>query len=81
MARRDNKETARARQVPFNLMDLEPSEEEDDTTVAGHMLLRQQRQLLYRMRLIEHEMPKLVGESTEPIPGYHWLNSGRAFSL
>lgn len=60
MARRDNKETTRARQVPFNLMDLEPSEEEDDTTVAGHILLRQQRQLLYYMRLIEHEMPKLV---------------------
>jgi len=41
-------------------MDLEPSEEDDDTTVAGHLLLRQQRQLLYRMRLIEHEIPKLV---------------------
>ena len=62
MARRDNKETARARQVPFNLMDLEPSAEGDDTTVAGHIMLRQRRQLLYRMRLIEHEMPKLVGE-------------------
>ena len=62
MARRDSKETARARQVPFNLMDLEPSAEDDDTTVAGHIVLRQRRQLLYRMRLIEHEMPKLVGE-------------------
>lgn len=67
MARRDNKETSRARQVPFNLMDLEPSETEDDTTVAGHLMLRQQRQLLYHMRLIEHEMPKLVGESAECI--------------
>lgn len=65
MARRDNKETEEARQVPFNLMDLEPSAEDDDTTVAGHILLRQHRQLLYRMRLIEHEMPKLVGESVE----------------
>jgi len=60
MARRDNKETAKARQVPFNLMDLEPSAEDDDTTVAGHIMLRQRRQVLYRMRLIEHEMPKLV---------------------
>ena len=67
MARRDNKETARARQVPFNLMDLEPPEADDDTTVAGHIMLRQQRQLLYHMRLIEHEMPKLVGGSTECI--------------
>jgi small subunit ribosomal protein S35 len=62
MARRDSKETVRARQVPFNLMDLEPSAEDDDTTVAGHIVLRQRRQLLYHMRLIEHEMPKLVGE-------------------
>lgn len=67
MARRDNKETARAREIPFNLMDLEPSEEDDDTTAAGHILLRQQRQLLHRMRLIEHEMPKLVGEPMERI--------------
>ena len=78
MARRDNKETMRARQVPFNLMDLEPPETEDDTTVAGHIMLRQQRQLLYHMRLIEHEMPKLVGESTERIysNGFQqfWLN-------
>lgn len=65
MARRDNKETARAREVPFNLMDLEPPEAEDDTTVAGHIMLRQQRQLLYHMRLIEHEMPKLVGKPTD----------------
>ena len=43
-------------------MDLEPSETEDDTTVAGHIRLRQHRQQLYHMRLIEHEMPKLVGE-------------------
>ena len=68
MARRDNKETAKARQVPFNLMDLEPSAEDDDTTVAGHIMLRQRRQVLYRMRLIEHEMPKLVGESMESTP-------------
>lgn len=34
----------------------------DDATSAGHLLLQQQRQLLYYLRLIEHEMPKLVGE-------------------
>ena len=85
MARRDNKETTRARQVPFNLMDLEPSEEDDDTTVAGHIMLRQQRQLLYHMRLIEHEMPKLVGGSAERIPlncfQRFWLNLGCASSF
>ncbi|KZT30657.1 hypothetical protein NEOLEDRAFT_1174047 [Neolentinus lepideus HHB14362 ss-1] len=32
----------------------------EDTTVAGHILLEQQRQLLHYMRLIEHECPKLV---------------------
>jgi len=41
-------------------MDLEPPTENDDTTVAGHLMLQQQRQLLYHLRLIEHEMPKLV---------------------
>jgi len=40
-------------------MDLDPPED-DDTTVAGHLILRQQRQMLYHLRLIEHEMPKLV---------------------
>ena len=35
---------------------------DDDTTSAGHLVLRQKRKLLYYLRLIEHEMPKLVGE-------------------
>jgi hypothetical protein len=35
---------------------------EDDTTSVGHLMLRRQRQLLYYLRLIEHEMPKLVGK-------------------
>jgi len=73
MARRESKETTRARQVPFNLMDLEPSVEDDDTTVGGHIVLRQRRQLLYHMRLIEHEMPKLVGEcprKSAPLNGF-----------
>jgi hypothetical protein len=76
MARRDNKETARAREVPFNLMDLEPPETEDDTTVAGHIMLRQQRQLLYHMRLIEHEMPKLVGKPTDTCLGTAFSSCG-----
>jgi len=49
-------------------MGLEPSAEDDDTTVAGHIVLRQRRQLLYRMRLIEHEMPKLVAFRKPFIP-------------
>ncbi|KAG2159762.1 mitochondrial ribosomal subunit protein-domain-containing protein [Suillus bovinus] len=32
-----------------------------DVPVAGYLLHRQQRQTLYYMRLIEHEIPKLVG--------------------
>lgn len=33
-----------------------------DVPVAGYLLHRQQRQTLYYMRLIEHEIPKLVGQ-------------------
>ncbi|KAF8640552.1 hypothetical protein AX17_000214 [Amanita inopinata Kibby_2008] len=32
----------------------------DDASSAGHLMLREQRQTLYYLRLIEHEMPKLV---------------------
>jgi len=39
----------------------EPSDIEDSPSV-GHLVLQQQRLLLNYMRLIEHEMPKLVGE-------------------
>lgn len=38
----------------------EPSDVEDSPSV-GHLVLQQQRLLLNYMRLIEHEMPKLVG--------------------
>ena len=42
-----------------------PEEIEDvgdkDTTSMGHVMLSQQRQLLHYMRLIEHEIPELVG--------------------
>ena len=36
--------------------------DDNDTASAGHLMLQQQRQVLYYLRLIEHEMPKLVGE-------------------
>lgn len=39
----------------------------DDTTSVGHLMLRQQRQMLFYFRLIEHEMPKLVGLSPSTI--------------
>src|SRR6267154_2254306 len=37
-------------------------ENENDSSSAGHLYLAQQRQNLHYFRLIEHEMPKLVGE-------------------
>ena len=36
---------------------------EDDAPEPTHKYLQQQRELLYYLRLIEHEMPKLVGTS------------------
>lgn len=42
-----------------------PWEERNDhgSSSAGHLLLRQQRHMLKYMRLIEHDMPNLVGKS------------------
>lgn len=37
-------------------------ENEGDSSSTGHLFLAQQRQNLRYLRLIEHEMPKLVGE-------------------
>jgi hypothetical protein len=37
-------------------------ENENDSSSTGHLYLAQQRQNLQYLRLIEHEMPKLVGE-------------------
>ena len=34
----------------------------NDSPSSGHLILQQQRIMLQYMRLIEHEMPKLVGE-------------------
>ncbi|KDQ63492.1 hypothetical protein JAAARDRAFT_119004 [Jaapia argillacea MUCL 33604] len=46
----------------LDLDDVENAGESDidDSTTFGHLILRQNRQRLYYMRLIEHEMPKLV---------------------
>jgi hypothetical protein len=41
---------------------LEQDIEDDDTTTLGHYLLQWEREHLRYLRLIEHEMPKLVGE-------------------
>ncbi|THH33520.1 hypothetical protein EUX98_g663 [Antrodiella citrinella] len=42
------------------LDDLDTPAGDDDVSSAGHIMLRQQRKILYYMRLIEHDMPKLV---------------------
>ncbi|KAJ7293490.1 mitochondrial ribosomal subunit protein-domain-containing protein [Mycena rebaudengoi] len=41
---------------------------DDDTTSAGHLMLQGQRQVLYYLRLIEHEMPKLVAYRKPFVP-------------
>ncbi len=38
--------------------------EDDDTVTLGHIQLQRQRETLHYLRLIEHEMPKLVGALT-----------------
>ncbi|KAG5647645.1 hypothetical protein DXG03_008998 [Asterophora parasitica] len=58
LARRAKAEEKLTADQAFDLLDDEY--DDDDTTSAGHMMLREQRQVLYYLRLIEHEMPKLV---------------------
>lgn len=41
---------------------LEEPADVEDSPSGGHIILQQQREVLHYMRLIEHEMPKLVGE-------------------
>jgi small subunit ribosomal protein S35 len=43
-------------------------ENENDATSAGHLYLLQQRQNLHYLRLIEHEMPKLVAFRKSFVP-------------
>jgi hypothetical protein len=64
-----SKETNEWQSIPMDGIraykdDPEVSFSRNEATAGGHMILRQQRQLLYYMRLIEHEMPKLVGTWT-----------------
>lgn len=33
----------------------------EDIPSAGHLVLRQQRKVLYYLRLIDHDLPKLFG--------------------
>ncbi|KAG5650657.1 hypothetical protein H0H81_011479 [Sphagnurus paluster] len=58
LARRAKAEEKLTADQAFDLLDDEY--DDDDTTSGGHLMLRQQRQVLYYLRLIEHEMPKLV---------------------
>jgi len=50
------------------LESIEQPFENDDTSSAGHLMYRQQRQILFYLRLIEHEMPKLVAYRKPFIP-------------
>ncbi|KAJ7038292.1 mitochondrial ribosomal subunit protein-domain-containing protein [Mycena alexandri] len=47
---------------------LEAEYADDDTPALGHLILREQRQALYYLRLIEHEMPKLVAYRKPFVP-------------
>ena len=58
-ARRVKAEEKLTSDQAFDLLD--DDFDDDDTASAGHLMLRQHRQVLYYLRLIEHEMPKLVG--------------------
>lgn len=56
----DFKEANEGKRVQWTLDDI--VENDNDSSSAGHLYLAQQRQNLHYLRLIEHEMPKLVGE-------------------
>ncbi|PCH33870.1 hypothetical protein WOLCODRAFT_60875 [Wolfiporia cocos MD-104 SS10] len=61
---RRNSPAAGAAKAPAGIVGLDESvikkDIGDDTSSLGHLQLQQQRQTLYYLRLIEHEMPKLV---------------------
>jgi small subunit ribosomal protein S35 len=59
LARRVRAEEKLTPDQAFDILDDEF--DDDDSASAGHLMLRQQRHVLYYLRLIEHEMPKLVG--------------------
>ncbi|KAG6862394.1 hypothetical protein C0995_011834 [Termitomyces sp. Mi166 len=66
LARRVKPEEKLTADQAFDL--LEDDFDDDDTTSAGHLMLREQRRVLYYLRLIEHEMPKLVAYRKPYIP-------------
>jgi hypothetical protein len=59
LARRPKVEEKMTADDAFDILDDEY--DDDDTATAGHIMLQEQRQVLHYLRLIEHEMPKLVG--------------------
>ena len=66
LARRVKAEEKLTSDQAFDILDDEF--DDDDSASAGHLMLRQQRQVLHYLRLIEHEMPKLVGEFPKNLP-------------
>lgn len=44
-----------------------------DAPSGAHMVLQRERELLHYLRLIEHEMPKLVGEHSLSFPWNFFL--------
>ena len=61
LARRSKFDELFNHEAAFDLLD--DDYDGDDASSAGHLMLREQCQTLYYLRLIEHEMPNLVGES------------------
>ncbi|KAF8632587.1 hypothetical protein AX15_001794 [Amanita polypyramis BW_CC] len=66
LARRSKLDGLFSSDSAFDLLD--DDFDSDDASSAGHLMLREQRQALYYLRLIEHEMPKLVAFRKPFIP-------------
>ncbi|KAG6851196.1 hypothetical protein H0H93_015206 [Arthromyces matolae] len=66
LARRTKAEEKLTADQAFDLLD--DDFDDDDTTTAGHLMLREQRRVLHYLRLIEHEMPKLVAYRKPFVP-------------
>ncbi|KAG6885853.1 hypothetical protein C0993_008816 [Termitomyces sp. T159_Od127] len=66
LARRAKPEEKLTAEQAFDL--LEDDYDDDDSSSAGHLMLREQRRVLYYLRLIEHELPKLVAYRKPYIP-------------
>lgn len=55
-------ERPRQDEYPVDELDLDDSDQVEEMTSVEHLWVGQHRRLLYYMRLIEHELPQLVGE-------------------